>query len=168
MAETKFKGNPVKLAGTEIKTGDRAPKATVVTTALADKEIGGSGEKTQLLIVVPSLDTPVCATEARKFNQRAAELDSVDTTIVSMDLPFASQRFCATEGIDRLTVASDFRNREFSTKYGVLIDDGPLKGVTARAVFVINKEGKVTYRELVSDIAEEPDYDSALEAAKKA
>ncbi len=168
MATTRFKGDPVTLSGNDVHVGDPAPKATVVTTGLADKEVGGGGDRTQLILVVPSLDTPVCATEARKFNQRAAELDSVDTTIVSMDLPFASQRFCSTEGIDKLTVASDFRNREFATRYGVLIDDGPLKGITARAVFVINKEGKVTYRELVSDIAEEPDYDAALEAARTA
>ena len=168
MATTKLKGNEVNLAGNEVNVGDKAPEVTVVNSdGLADKTVGGAQGKKQLLIVVPSLDTPVCATETRNFNAKAAELEGVDVTVISMDLPFAAGRFCSTEGIDNLTVASDFRNKDFANAYGVLIADGALAGVTARAIFVIDENGIVTYKEIVPEITEEPNYDAAIEAAKK-
>ncbi len=168
MATTKLKGNEVNLAGNEVNVGDKAPEVTVVNSdGLADKVVGGAQGKKQLIVVVPSLDTPVCATETRNFNAKAAELDNVDVTVVSMDLPFAAGRFCSTEGIENLTVASDFRNKDFANAYGVLIADGPLAGVTARAIFVVDENGIVTYKEIVPEITEEPNYDAALEAAKK-
>lgn len=169
MATTKLKGNLVNLAGNEVNVGDKAPEVTVVNSeGLADKKVGGAQGKTQLIIVVPSLDTAVCATETRNFNKRASEIEGVDTTVVSMDLPFASGRFCSAEGIDNLVVASDFRNKDFANAYGVLIADGALAGVTCRAIFVVNKDGVVTYKEIVPEITEEPNYDSALSAAKSA
>ena len=168
MATTKLKGNTVNLAGNEVNVGDKAPEVTVVATDLSEKKVGGASGKTQLLIIVPSLDTPVCATETRTFNEKVASLANVDVTVASMDLPFASKRYCSTEGIENLTVASDFRNKDLANAYGVLIADGPLAGVCCRAVFVIDGSGTVTYKEIVPEITEEPDYDTALNATKAA
>jgi thiol peroxidase len=169
MVTTKLKGNDVALAGRVVNVGDKAPVVTSVNSAdLSDVKIGGAKGKTQLIIAVPSLDTPVCATETREFNAKASELNSVETIIVSMDLPFASKRFCSTEGIDNLTVTSDFRNKDFSYNYGTLIADGALAGVSARCIFVIDANGIVTYKQLVPEITTEPNYDEALEAAAKA
>ena len=167
MATTKLKGNTVNLAGNEVKVGDKAPQITVVNSAgLADKVVGGAQAKKQLIVVVPSLDTAVCATETRQFNAKAADLTDVDVTIVSMDLPFAAGRFCSTEGIENLVVASDFRNKDFANAYGVLIADGALAGVTCRAIFAVDTNGVVTYKEIVPEITEEPNYDAALAAVK--
>jgi thiol peroxidase len=169
MATVTLKGNVCNLAGNEVNVGDKAPETVVVNSAgLADVNVGGAQDQVQLLIVVPSLDTEVCATETRNFNAKAADLEGVNTTVISMDLPFAAGRFCSAEGIDKLTVASDFRNKDFANAYGMLIADGPLAGVTARAVFVVGKDGKVVYKELVPEITAEPEYDKALEAAKAA
>jgi thiol peroxidase len=168
MATTKLKGNIVNLTGTEIKVGDAAPAVTLPNKGLENKIVGGAKEKAQLLIVVPSLDTAVCATETRNFNTKAASIDGLEIYVVSMDLPFAAGRFCSTEGIENLDVLSDFRTKEFASKYGMLIADGALAGITARAVFVVGKDGKVAYKELVPEITEEPQYDAALEAAKAA
>jgi len=163
MATTQLKGNDVQLGGTTVNVGDKAPAVTVVATDLSEKTIGGANGKKQLIIAVPSLDTEVCATETRTFNSKAAQFSDVDVTVVSMDLPFASKRFCSTEGID-LTVASDYRNKDFMNAYGTLIAEGPLAGVSARAIFVIDANGIITYKELVPEITAEPDYDSALAA----
>jgi thiol peroxidase len=168
MASTQLKGNDVNLGGTEVNVGDAAPVVTVTGKDLADVVVGGASDATQLIVVVPSLDTPVCDAETRKFNTEAAALEGVNVCVVSMDLPFAMGRFCSTAGIEDLTVASDFRNKEFANNYGVLVADGALRGVTCRAVFVVNKEGNVTYKEIVPEITAEPDYDAALAAAKEA
>ena len=168
MATTKLKGNTVNLAGSDVNVGDAAPEVTLPNKGLENKTVGGSKGKAQLLIVVPSLDTAVCATETRNFNTKAASIDGLETYVISMDLPFAAGRFCSTEGIENLDVLSDFRTKEFANKYGMLIADGALAGVTARAIFVIGKDGKVCYKELVPEITEEPQYDAALEAAKTA
>lgn len=166
MATVTLKGNVCNLCGNDVNVGDMAPEITVVNSAgLANKVVGGSQEKAQLIVVVPSLDTPVCASETRKFNEKAAAIKGVDTTVVSMDLPFAAGRFCTAEGIENLTVASDFRNKDFANAYGVLIADGALAGITCRAIFVVDTCGKVAYKELVSEITAEPNYDAALEAA---
>lgn len=167
MATTMLKGNVVNLAGNEVNVGDKAPQVTVVNSnGLADKVVGGASGKKQLIVVVPSLDTAVCATETRNFNKRASEIEGVDLTVVSMDLPFAAGRFCSTEGIENLTVASDFRNKDFANTYGVLIAEGALAGVTCRAIFAVNEEGTVTYKEIVPEITAEPNYDAALAAVK--
>lgn len=168
MATTMLKGNTVNLAGTDLNVGDAAPEVTLPNMELADVTVGGSKDKVQLVVVVPSLDTPVCATETRNFNTQAASLENVDTTIVSMDLPFASKRFCSTEGIGNLTVTSDFRAKDFGNAYGTLVAEGPLAGVLARAIFVIGTDGKVAYKQLVPEITAEPNYDEAIEAAKAA
>jgi thiol peroxidase len=167
MATTMLKGNTVNLAGNEVNVGDKAPEVTVVNSdGLADVTVGGAQGVKQLIVAVPSLDTAVCATETRQFNAKAADMEGVKLTIVSMDLPFAGGRFCTTEGIDNLTVASDFRNKDFANAYGVLIADGALAGVTCRAIFAINEEGVVIYKEIVPEITEEPNYDAALDAVK--
>lgn len=165
MATTKFKGEDVQLIGNEVNVGDKAPAVTVVNSnGLADVVVGGASGKKQLIIVVPSLDTGVCATETRTFNQKVSSLSGVDVTVVSLDLPFASGRFCSTEGIDKLTVASDFRNKDFANNYGVLLGGSVLAGVTCRAIFAVNEQGEVTYKEIVPEITEEPNYDAAIAA----
>ncbi len=168
MAETvTLKGNPVTLAGPTLNVGDNAPTACVVTKDLSEKEIGGKKDKVQLIITVPSLDTPVCETETRKFNELLKEFtDKVDVTVVSMDLPFAEKRFCESFSIANITVASDFRYRDME-KFGVLIAEGALKGLLARAVFIVDTEGKIAYKQLVPEITSEPNYDEVIEALKK-
>lgn len=166
MAKTALKGTPVSLAGTELAVGDLAPSVTVVGKDLSEITVGGAKGKTQLLVIVPSLDTAVCASETRKFNVEAAKTEGVEVTVVSMDLPFAMGRFCTTEGIENLAVGSDFRNKTFANAYGVLLADGPLAGVTCRAIFVVDAQGKITYKEIVPEITAEPNYDAALSALK--
>ncbi|WP_419764129.1 MAG: thiol peroxidase Prx-SUH [Arcobacter sp.] len=164
MATTKLQGNLVNLAGNDVNVGDKAPIVNVVGQDLAEIEIGN---KAQVVVIVPSLDTPVCAAETRKFNEEAAGTEA-EVVVVSMDLPFAMGRFCTTEGIENLKVGSDFRNKDFANAYGVLISDGPLAGVTCRAIFIINANGVVTYKEICEEITEEPNYDAALSALKEA
>lgn len=167
MATTKFKGTEVKLVGNQVNVGDKAPEITVVNSdGLGDVVVGGAQGVKQLIIVVPSLDTGVCATETRNFNAKAANLQNVKTTVVSLDLPFAAGRFCSAEGITNLTVASDFRNKDFANAYGVLLGGSVLAGITCRAVFAVNEEGVVTYKEIVPEVTEEPNYDAALNAVK--
>ena len=167
MATTKFKGTDVELLGNEVNVGDKAPEVTVVNSdGLGDVVVGGAQGHKQLIIVVPSLDTGVCAAETRQFNTKAAALEGVKPTIVSLDLPFAAGRFCQAEGINNLTVTSDFRNKDFANAYGVLLGGSVLAGVTCRAIFAVNEEGIVTYKEIVTEITEEPNYDAALNAVK--
>lgn len=169
MATVTLKGNECNLAGSEVSMGGVAPQVTVVAAeGLADKVVGGASDKVQVLVVVPSLDTPVCAAETRKFNDEAASIEGAEVIVISMDLPFAASRFCETEGIEHLTVTSDFRNKAFANAYGVLIADGPLAGVTCRAIFVVNKDGRITHKQIVPEITDEPDYGSALSAVKSA
>ena len=168
MATTMLKGNVVNLSGTEVNVGDVAPVINLVAKDLSEVQVGGQKGKAQIVVVVPSLDTAVCAAETRKFNEEAATIENAEVTVVSMDLPFAMGRFCTTEGIENLTVGSDFRNKELANSYGVLLADGPLAGVTARAVFVINASGIITYKEICPEITEEPNYEGVLAAAKDA
>ena len=165
---TKLKGNDVALYGNQVNVGDNAPVVTLPNKALADVTIGGVSDKAQLIIAVPSLDTPVCATETRKFNEEAAKVENAVVCVVSMDLPFAAGRFCSTEGVENLEVLSDYREKCFSTQYGTLIAEGALRGLSARAIFVVGKDGKVAYKELVPEITEEPNYEAALAALKEA
>ena len=162
--QVKFMGNPVTLGGNEVKVGDKAPVVTVAGKDLDDVVIGKS-DKTQIIVAVPSLDTPVCASEARKFNVNAAKVANAEVIVISMDLPFAMGRFCTTEGIENLRTASDFRAKKFAKSYGILIEDSALAGLNARAVFII-KNGVITYKEICDEITAEPNYDAVLEAAK--
>jgi len=168
MASTKLKGNEVSLSGADINVGDIAPVVTVVAADLSDIQIGGENGKSQIIVVVPSLDTAVCAAEARKFNVEAAKIEDAEVIVVSQDLPFAMKRFCTTEGIENLKVGSDFRAKAFAKSYGVLLSSGALAGLCCRAVFVINAKGKVSYKEICPEITEEPNYEAALSAAKSA
>ena len=166
MATTNFKGQPVKVIGEFIKVGAVAPDFELVKTdlsALSLKELGG---KNVVLNIFPSLDTAVCATSVRKFNQLAASMPDTVVLAISKDLPFAHARFCTTEGIDRVIPLSDFRISDFDENYGVCMADGPLAGLAARAVIVVDENGKVVYAQLVPEITEEPDYDAALSALK--
>lgn len=163
-----FKGSRVNLTGNILNVSDLAPTVELTDGNLSPVTLGGAQGSVQILLTLPSLDTAVCATEARAFNVRCAALESVQTTIISMDLPFASKRFCSTEGIERLKTASDFRDKAFGRAYGVLISSGTLTGLLARAVFVIGKDGRIVYKEIVSEISAEPDYDQPFAAAKAA
>ena len=165
-----FKNDTVcNLAGNEVNVGDKAPEVTVVNCnpMLQDEKIGGEG-KVQLVVAVPSLDTGVCDAETRRFNEEATKLDGVEVVTVSMDLPFAAARWCGAAGVDNIKVCSDFRNKDFGNAYGVLLADGPLAGVLARVIFVIGKDGKVTYKQVVPEITQEPNYEEAINAAKEA
>lgn len=161
MASVTLKGNAVSLAGNELNVGDNAPEVEVVAQDLSKITLGGSQEAKQVIISLPSLDTPVCASEARKFNEKVASLNA-KVVIVSMDLPFAMGRFCTTEGIANLKVGSDFTDKSFSNKYGVLVNEGPLKGVCARAIFIVDTNGKISYKQIVPELTDEPNYEEVL------
>ena len=165
MQQTKLQGVSVSLSGSELKLGDKAPEDSLVAADFSEVKVGGGTGKAQVIIAVPSLDTDVCATETRKFNERAASIKNTEVFVVSMDLPFAAGRFCSTEGIKNLRALSDFRDKEFARAYGVLIADGALAGLTCRAVFVVDTAGKIAYKQITDDIVDEPDYDAALNAA---
>lgn len=167
MATTKFNGQLVKIIGEFIKVGAIAPNFELVKTDLSSFSLKELKGKNVILNIFPSLDTSVCATSVRKFNKLAAGLPGTVVLAISKDLPFAHSRFCTTEGIENVIPLSDFRSSDFDQNYGVRMIDGPLNGLLARAVVVINKEGKVIYTELVPEIAQEPDYDKAIEAVKK-
>ncbi|WP_169767028.1 thiol peroxidase Prx-SUH [Campylobacter curvus] len=168
MATTKFKGSVVNLGTNSVSVGEKAPIVKAVGKDLSDIQIGGEQGVVQIVVAVPSLDTDVCAMEAKKFNVKAASIQNAQLILISMDLPFAMGRFCQAEGIENVKVASDFRAKEFAKAYGVLIEDGVLAGLTARAVFVIDASGVITYKEIVAEIADEPDYEAALKAANEA
>ena len=158
-----MKGNPLTLLGQEVKVGANAPDATVLDNGLAPVEISSFRGKVCIVCSVPSLDTPVCDIEARRFNEEAEKLGGdVVVLVISTDLPFAQKRWCGAAGISAVQTLSDHRDVLFGTAYGVLIKELRL---LARAVFVIDKDGIVRYTEIVKEIAEEPDYDAALAAA---
>jgi thiol peroxidase len=164
-----FKGNPVTLSGPQIRAGQAAPDFSAVDNGLQTIRLSDSPGKVLILSSVPSLDTPVCDTETRRFNQEASKLgDDVEVWTISMDLPFAQKRWCGAADINRVRTVSDFRDRSFGQSYGVLIKDTALAGITARAVFVVGKDGKIKHAEYVKEIASEPDYDAALKAAREA
>ncbi|ANE33350.1 thiol peroxidase [Campylobacter hyointestinalis] len=164
MSNVTFKGTPVSLEGDTVNVGQKAPVVEVVGKDLSSFEVGGANGKFQVLIAVPSLDTGVCATETRKFNEKLAGKNGVSVNVISMDLPFAMGRFCATEGIENLKVGSDFRGAKFAKAYGLLLKDSPLAGLLARAVFVLDKDGVVIYKEIVSEITTEPNYEAIIAA----
>ena len=161
-----FKGTAVHTNGMMPQKGEMAPDFTAVAGDLSDLSLGSLKGKRVILNIFPSLDTSVCATSVRKFNVKAAHLENVQVLAVSMDLPFAQGRFCTTEGIESVKPVSLFRGEDFAGNYGVMMVDGPLGGLTARAVIIVDENGKVIYAQLVPEITEEPDYDAALSALK--
>lgn len=168
MAKTAFQGKPVTLAGNFVEVGAAAPDFTLVKGDLSNFSLTDVKGKYVLLNIFPSLDTGVCATSVRKFNQLAVSLPDTVVLAISKDLPFAQGRFCTTEGIKNVLPMSDYRyTSDFGEKYGVLMTDGPLCGLLARAVVIINPEGKVIYAQLVPEITQEPDYEAALDAVRK-
>ena len=164
MAQTALKGSPVNLAGDLPAVGSTAPDFKLVAGDLSDKTLADYAGKKKLLNIVPSLDTPTCATSTKRFNEAMAAKSDAVALVISADLPFASGRFCEAEGIKNVINLSMMRSRNFGKDYGVLIEDGPLAGITARAVVVLDAENKVIHAQLVPEITTEPDYDSALAA----
>ena len=165
MASITLQGNAISTNGDLPAVGSQAPDFRLTDGELNDKSLGDFKGKKKLLNIVPSLDTPVCATSTKKFNDAAS--DDTVMLIISADLPFAMGRFCSAEGTDKVVTLSMMRNKNFAKDYGVLIQDGPLAGITARAVVVLDENNKVVYTELVPEIAQEPDYDKALAAVAK-
>ncbi|MBC18113.1 MAG: lipid hydroperoxide peroxidase [Desulfovibrio sp.] len=160
-----FKGNPLTLIGEEVKVGDTAPNFSLITNELGPATLADYEGKVLVIASVPSLDTPVCDMETRRFNSEAAALgDDVKILAVSMDLPFAQARWCGAAGADAVQTLSDHKDASFGEGWGALIKE--LRLLT-RAVFVVGKDGKVTYVEYLKEITEEPNYDAALEAVKK-
>jgi thiol peroxidase len=157
-----MKGNPLTLTGHEVKVGDQAPDATLVANDLSEVKLSSFKGKKVILSVVPSLDTPVCDLQTKRFNQEASKLDGVAVLTVSKDLPFAQKRWCGAAGASAVKTLSDYRGN-FGETYGVLI-----KGLSllARSIFVINESGKVTYIQLVKEVASEPNYEEVLKAVK--
>lgn len=166
MSTVKLKGNPVTLLGTFPVVGQSAPAFSLVDKDLKDVALSSFAGKRKVLNIVPSLDTPVCATSTRKFNEAASKLDNTVVLVISADLPFAMSRFCVAEGLNNVITLSLMRDREFMRNYGVEISDSALRGVAARAVVVLDGNDKVIHAELVPEITTEPNYDAALAALK--
>jgi thiol peroxidase len=167
MADITLRGNPFHTSGSLPSVGSAAPDFRLVDPDLKDATLATYKGKTKILNIVPSLDTPVCATSTRKFNEKAGALPRTVFLVVSADLPFAMKRFCSAEGLRNVVPLSMMRSRAFAKDYGMLIVDGPFEGILARAVVVVDAHDKVVYTELVPEIAEEPNYDAALAAAKR-
>ena len=168
MAQITFKGNPIRTAGSLPEIGAAAPDFKVVKADLSPMSLGDFKGKKIVLNIFPSLDTPVCAASVRRFNVEAAKLTDAVVLCLSRDLPFAQKRFCAAEGLDNVITGSEYRDSSFSRAYGVLIADGPLEGLFSRAIAVIDGKGKIIYTEQVPEIAQEPDYEKALAAIRRA
>lgn len=159
-----FKGAPLTLIGPELKVGDKAPDFTLINNAMQPVKLSSSSGKTRLILAVPSLDTPVCAIEAKKFNDKAAAFgDSTVTYVVSLDLPFAQKRFLGEEKATNVVALSDYQDREFGQAYGTLIKE--LK-ILSRAVFVVGPDDTIKYVEYVPEVAQEPNYEKALAAVQ--
>jgi thiol peroxidase len=166
MATITLKGNTIHTIGELPAVGARAPELRgLVNGDLQEVTLATFKGQRKILNIVPSLDTAVCATSTRKFNEKAGSLPSTVVLVISSDLPFASKRFCTTEGLKNVVPLSLMRSRDFAKDYGVLITDGPLAGITSRAVVVLDGDDKVVYRQQVPEIAQEPDYEAALKAA---
>lgn len=166
MTAITLKGNTIHTYGSLPAAGSTAPDFRLTRADLADVGLATFNGQRKILNIVPSLDTGVCAASTRTFNQRAGEVDNTVVLVISADLPFAMQRFCETEGIKNVTSLSMMRSRQFAKDYGVLIVDGPLEGIAARAVVVLDESNIVIHSELVPEITQEPNYDAALSALK--
>lgn len=159
-----MRGNPLTLIGPELKVGDSAPDFEVVDVNLQPVHLSDTGNSVRIFSVVPSLDTPVCSIQTQKFNQEAPKLDNVEVVTISMDLPFAQKRWAAAENADNVKMLSDHRNGSFGEAYGTLVKDVRIE---SRAIFVVGPDNKIHHAEYVKEIADEPNYDLAIEAAKK-
>jgi thiol peroxidase len=166
MATVTLKGTPIDVAGSFPQKGQKAPAFKLVTKDLKDVSLAEYAGKRKVLNIVVSLDTAVCATSTRKFNEKAGGLANTVVLVISADLPSASSRFCAAEGLNNVVTLSTLRGREFMKAYGVEITSGPLVGKTARAVVVLDEKDTVLHSELVPEIGQEPNYDAALAALK--
>ena len=160
-----MKGNPLTLVGPELFPGDHAPDFSVVDGTLSTVDLAKTGHSVRIISVVPSLDTPVCDLQTKRFNEEAAKLPGVDIITVSMDLPFAQKRWCGAFGVDRVKMLSDHRSGSFGEAYGTLIKD---LRIESRAIFVLDKENIIRHAEYVKEVADHPNYDAALSAAKAA
>jgi thioredoxin-dependent peroxiredoxin len=163
-----FKGKPLTAVGPQLKAGDQAPDFEVVNQGLEPVNLARTGNKARLFSVVPSLDTPVCSMQTKKFEESIGALkDRAACYTISLDMPFAQKRFCSAENISNMQTLSDIHNQSFGKAYGVLIEGLPIP-LLARSIFVLDKNGKITYCEYVREVAEHPNYDKALEALKAA
>ncbi len=160
---TTMRGNPLTLLGPELKAGDKAPDFSAVNDGLQPVDLAGTGQTVRIFSVVPSLDTPVCDAQTKRFNEEATKLPGVVIYTVSMDLPFAQKRWCGNFGIDKIKMLSDHRSGSFGEHYGTLIKD---MRIESRAIFVLDKDDTIKYVEYVKEVAEHPDYEAALAAAK--
>ncbi len=166
MATVTFKGDPINVGGMFPKVGDTAPSFMLVDNELNDVSLSRFSGMRKIINIVPSLDTPVCAMSARRFNQAASLLPNTVVIVISADLPFAQSRFCTVENLQNVITLSTMRGRDFSKDYGVMITDYPLAGLCARAVLVVDEHDMVRHSELVSEITKEPDYEAALAIAR--
>jgi thioredoxin-dependent peroxiredoxin len=164
VATVTLKGNPVNVGGNFPKAGDSAPDFKLTAGDLSDVSLASYAGKRKVLNIVPSLDTPTCAKSTRVFNEKASGMNNTVVLVIAADLPFAMSRFCGAEGLKNVVTLSTFRGKDFHSKYGVDIADGPLRGLTARGVVVLDENNKVKHAELVPEIAQEPNYDAALAA----
>jgi thioredoxin-dependent peroxiredoxin len=162
---TTMRGNPLTLIGPELKTGDKAPDFTVVDGSLKPVTLKDTGGQVRIISVVPSLDTPVCDAQTKRFNEEAAKLPGVDILTVSMDLPFAQKRWCGAFGVDKIKMLSDHREGSFGANYGTLIKD---LRIESRAIFVVDQSNTIRHAEYVKEVADFPNYEAALSAAKNA
>lgn len=171
MAETRtgvvtLKGNPVSLAGASLQAGQAAPDFKLQDTTLAEVTLAASAGKTRVIATIPSLDTPVCHAETKRFNDEVAKLTNVEVLVVSMDLPFGQKRWCGSEGVTNVKTLSAHRCSKFGEDYGVLISGGALDRCLCRAIFVVDGQGQLKHVEYVKEIAEHPNYEAVLAAAQ--
>ena len=166
MAQVTLGGNPITVAGNFPKRGDSAPEFSLTNKDLKDVGLRDFAGRRKVLNIVPSLDTPVCQKSTRTFNEKAGTLPNTAVLVISADLPFAMSRFCGAEGLNHVVTLSTVRGRDFHQKYGVDIADGPLKGLTARGVVVLDEQNRVVHAELVPEIKQEPNYEAALAALR--
>ncbi len=167
MAKINLKGNEINTIGNLPEIGQISPNFTLTKTDLSDVSLSAYKGRKVILNIFSSLDTSVCAMSVRRFNAEADKLDNTVVLCISRDLPFAHKRFCTTEGLENVVSLSELRNDEFSKKYGVRIIDGPMAGLMARAVIILDENSVIKYRELVLEIVQEPDYEKVLEELKK-
>jgi thiol peroxidase len=162
---TTLRGNPLTLVGPELKPGDDAPDFSVVDNGLKPVTLKDTGAKVRIISVVPSLDTPVCDAQTKKFNEEVANLPGVDVLTVSMDLPFAQKRWCGAFGVDKVKMLSDHKDGSFGSSYGTLIKE---LRIESRAIFVVDGNNKIRHAEYVKEVADHPNYEAALSAARSA
>jgi len=160
-----MRGNPLTLIGPELKAGDKAPDFKLIDNSLKNVTLADTGRNVRIISVVPSLDTPVCDAQTKRFNEEAAKLPGVDILTVSMDLPFAQKRWCGAFGVDKVKMLSDHRDASFGTNYGTLIKD---LRIESRAIFVLDRNNTIRHAEYVKEVADFPNYETALTAARTA